>query len=265
MKLFNNNRSFVRQNEKDVSKPQKHDANLQKNSTLFFQVGLIVALLGAYGLLQLNFKYTEALVSDRGETVTEDSYVMDLAFKIYKEPEAKPVEKKATSKPKLLLEPKIVDNNASLPETDNLITEPEPTDTPLDPGSIEVIEIPVDVPPMPVNAVEEAPVFPGCEKVNGREERIKCLSDKINQHIRKKFDANLGSKLGLDGIQRINVMFTIDTNGNVVGIKALSKHKELDEEAVEVMGKLPKMQPGRQNEKPVKVSYTFPIIFQVRD
>ena len=265
MKVFNTNPSFVRQNEKDVPKPQKHDANLQKNSALFFQVGLIVALLGAYGLLQLNFKYTEALVSNKGEELVEDPYVMDLVYRIYKEPEAKPVVRKAAPKPKLLLDPKIVDDNSSLPETDNLITEPEPTDTPLDPGSITVIEPPIDVPTVPVNAVEEAPVFPGCEKMNGRDERIKCMSDKINQHIRKKFDTNLGSKLGLDGIQRINVMFTIDTNGNVVGIKALSKHKALDDEAVEVMGKLPKMQPGKQNQKPVKVSYTFPIIFQVRD
>jgi len=45
----------IRQNGQVVQKSQKHDANLQKNSTLYFQVGLIVCLLAAYGLLEMKF------------------------------------------------------------------------------------------------------------------------------------------------------------------------------------------------------------------
>jgi len=41
---------LIRQNEQNVKKPQKHDANLQKNSTIYFQVGLILCLFMVYGL-----------------------------------------------------------------------------------------------------------------------------------------------------------------------------------------------------------------------
>ena len=37
-------------------KPRKHDANLQKNSTLNFQIGLILCLLGTYGVFEMKFK-----------------------------------------------------------------------------------------------------------------------------------------------------------------------------------------------------------------
>ena len=47
---------FIRQNEQIAKKSQKHDVNLQKNSTLYFQVGLIVCLLAAYGLLEMKFE-----------------------------------------------------------------------------------------------------------------------------------------------------------------------------------------------------------------
>ena len=40
----------------EVKKPQKHDANLQKNSTLYFQIGLILCLLGTYSLFEMQFQ-----------------------------------------------------------------------------------------------------------------------------------------------------------------------------------------------------------------
>ena len=47
---------LIRQNEQNVKKAQKHDANLQKNSTLYFQIGLIVCLLTTFGLLETKFE-----------------------------------------------------------------------------------------------------------------------------------------------------------------------------------------------------------------
>lgn len=39
-----------------VSKPKKHDANLQKNTALYFQVGLILALFAVYCLFEMQLK-----------------------------------------------------------------------------------------------------------------------------------------------------------------------------------------------------------------
>ena len=44
---------LIRQNEQIVKKPQKHDANLQKNSTIYFQIGLILCLFMVYGLFEM--------------------------------------------------------------------------------------------------------------------------------------------------------------------------------------------------------------------
>jgi len=42
MKDLNKSHSIAGQGNKNVQKSQKHDANLQKNSTLYFQIGLIL-------------------------------------------------------------------------------------------------------------------------------------------------------------------------------------------------------------------------------
>ena len=40
--------------------------------------------------------------------------------------------------------------------------------------------------------------------------------------------------------------------------------KELDSEAVRVVGSSPKWEPGRQRDRAVPVTYTFPVVFQLR-
>ena len=91
------------------------------------------------------------------------------------------------------------------------------------------------------------------------------MSEKISKHIRKKFDTDIASELGLEGIQKINVMFKIDQNGNVVDIQARSLHRALEKEAKEVIGKLPQMTPGKQHNKNVSVIYGVPIKFNVKN
>ena len=81
MKNFKNTSSIADQSSTNLAKPQKHDANLQKNSTLYFQVGLIVCLLVTYGLLEMQFEKTLPLMdtSQRIEDPTEfyiDDYVI---------------------------------------------------------------------------------------------------------------------------------------------------------------------------------------------
>ena len=56
MKNLKKEHNLIRQNEKSVQHSQKHDANLQKNSTLYFQIGLILCLLATYGLFEMQFQ-----------------------------------------------------------------------------------------------------------------------------------------------------------------------------------------------------------------
>ena len=109
--------------------------------------------------------------------------------------------------------------------------------------------------------IENVPVFPGCRGDN--ESKRKCMSEKIAKFISKKFNIELADGLGLKGIQRIAVIFKIDKNGNVTGVRARAPHKSLEDEAIRVVRLLPKMKPGLQDGKPVVVPYSLPIIFSV--
>ena len=128
---------------------------------------------------------------------------------------------------------------------------------------IQVEEVEEDV-EVPFTVIENVPVFPGCESGSNDAKR-KCMSDKISEFVRRKFNTDLAGDLGLTGRQRINVIFKIDKSGNVVGIRARAPHPRLQAEAERVVNLLPKMLPGKQRGKPVVVPYSLPIIFEVQD
>lgn len=69
-----------------------------------------------------------------------------------------------------------------------------------------------------------------------------------------------------NGIQgRVILQFTVDTDGSVKNVKVVrGVDTSLDQEAVRIVSKSPKWTPGKQRDRAVKVSYTFPVIFQLR-
>ena len=69
--------------------------------------------------------------------------------------------------------------------------------------------------------------------------------------------------LGLRGRNRIDVQFTIDKMGNVTNITTRAPHHKLENEAKRVMGKMPQLKPGKQNNKAVAVAYTVPIVIKM--
>jgi BlaR1 peptidase M56/Gram-negative bacterial TonB protein C-terminal len=116
---------------------------------------------------------------------------------------------------------------------------------------------------VPFGVIDEVPVFPGCETLTTNTERRKCMAEKITKFVQQNFNTDLAGDLGLTGRQRINVVFKIDADGNVIGIRSRAPHPKLEEEAKRVIGLLPKMSPGKQNGEAVIVPYSLPIIFQV--
>ena len=124
-----------------------------------------------------------------------------------------------------------------------------------------------NVPILPFTMIENAPVYPGCDK-GSNEKKRKCLSEKIAKFVAKEFDAGCASGLGSYGIygrQRISVIFKIDTLGRATEIRARAAHLKLEREAIRVVNMLPVMKPGTQDGKKVIVPYSLPIVFQVGD
>ncbi|GAA4289780.1 energy transducer TonB [Aestuariibaculum suncheonense] len=261
---------LIRENEQSVKKSQKHEANLQKNTTLFFQIGLIVCLLSVYGLLEMKFE--SELPKDYGDIPAIDisDEIAIENFKVLDKkpdmPEA-PKEPKEPEVPENFKDPKVVDNDSDDKESDKITTpdEEKSSSEDLDVGAVNVVDAPTDDAPVDFIRVEQVPIYPGCENEKDNEGRRKCMSDKITKLIQKKFDTNLGSELGLSGKQVIRTRFTIDKNGKVNDVKVRGPHSDLEKEAERVIDFIPEMTPGKQRDRNVDVIYDLPIIFQVQD
>lgn len=256
---------FVRQNENNVQKSQKHDANLQKNSTLYFQVGLILCLICTYFAFEMTFAESRDYVYVEPMEV-EGIYEVDLEhFEIEKKPEVKPLVEIKKSKPKNP-ELKIVDNKTKIQEVLEKIVDVIPVPDNKKPvlstndPSLDIEEVPTVI---NIMAVQKVPIFPGCENETNNNGRRKCLSNKLTKLVKRKFNAGIASDLGLTGKQKIYVSFKINKQGNVEIIETRANHKALEKEANRVVKKIPTMEPGKNNNKPVEVSYTLPINFNI--
>lgn len=116
---------------------------------------------------------------------------------------------------------------------------------------------------LPFDIIEKVPVFPGCNG-NTNEELRNCLSKSITNHVIKEFRFSLVNKLDLPkGLTRIYVNFKIDKKGKVIDIVARADHEKLEKEAIRVLNKLPRMEPGKQKGEHVGVLYSLPIVLQV--
>lgn len=249
-----------RDNVPKKNKPSKKDADLKPNTTIYFQMGLIVCLLMSYFALEMKF-FTEPIEVNTISYLDEPDleYTMD-EFEIYKK--VKPEKRIVKQKRYDWNEPKI-DKTNELEETlEKLLTKNQPkVDEPFKEPKIDIIEPPEKT--FSIIGVSQVPIFPGCENEFTREGQRQCMSDKVNKLIQKKFNNDLAGDLGLSGLQRISVQFTIDKWGKVTGIKTRAPRPELEREAQRVLKLLPQMTPGKQNEEDVAVMYAFPITLKV--
>tara|TARA_R110002126_G_C10373447_1_gene493597 strand:- start:79 stop:1089 length:1011 start_codon:yes stop_codon:yes gene_type:complete len=129
-----------------------------------------------------------------------------------------------------------------------------------DPFFVDVLKY-VDI---PFAIIEQPPVFPGCENLSGDEQR-KCMSNSIAIHVNTNFNTKLAESLNLKGRQRINVIFKINNEGDIVDVRSKAPHPALEAEAIRVIKTLPKFTPGEHKGKKVNVPYSLPIIFQVQE
>lgn len=115
---------------------------------------------------------------------------------------------------------------------------------------------------VPFSKIDEVPIYPGCR---GNQAALrKCLKENITQFVGANFNADLANNLGLStGVKRIFVLFKIDKDGNITGVRARAPHVKLEEEAIRVIKSLPQMIPGKQKGENVAVKYSLPIAINV--
>ena len=125
---------------------------------------------------------------------------------------------------------------------------------------VEVEEVEEDI-DVPFAVIEDVPIFPGCERVK-KSERRTCFQEKMNRHIRKNFRyPEIAQEMGIQG--RVYVQFVIAKDGNITGVRMRGPDKNLEKEAARIIGKLPRMTPGKQRGRPVRVPFSIPITFRL--
>ena len=261
MKNKSQSNSYAGQSKAAARTSLKHDVNVQKNSVLYFQIGLILCLLGTFGLFEMRFETKQFVIQDDYEKDKDIPEVTLAEVRPYVE------EKTEIKNMSPLLPPEIEELPKEHPEIERKIFEEPKGDTTvkesLNPEDLPpIIKIPESV---PVTVVEFVPIFPGCEKYELNSERKKCLNDKMGRLVRKKFDTDIAVNYGLSGVQRIFVEFKVDKSGEITDIKTRAPHPKLEEEALRLAHKIPKMQPGKMGTTPVNVIYNLPITFKVQD
>ena len=114
-------------------------------------------------------------------------------------------------------------------------------------------------------AIDEAPIYPGCDTLTSNDEQKKCFSENINKLVAKNFNLDLGKSLGFSGRVKMFSRFTINKEGNIVDMKARAPHPELEKEIRRVISLIPQLKTGKQGGKPMNVSFTLPIQFNIQE
>lgn len=228
----------------DIKKTPK--ADLENRRTLYTEIGLVVALLVVWGAFSYSTK--EKAVASLGE----DTQVVEVEDMVPITQETPPPPPETPKIPVLsdqidIVEDdiKVDDNFMSLEDDANLGVE-------IMDYVEEVKEEVVEEEAIPFQLVEEKPSFNGGDA----NEFSKWVNSKLQY-------PEIAKENGVQG--RVTLQFTVNPDGSVSNVKVLrGVDSSLDKEAVRVVSMSPKWKPGKQRDRAVKVTYTFPVIFQLR-
>ncbi len=216
--------------------------DLRRYSGLFTEIGLALALLIMLGA----FSYTkhEKVASSLGEL--EDVVAEEEIIPITRQQEVKPPPPPAPPKVSEVLN--IVEDDVDI--EDELEIEDTEADQETEVEIVEIVEEEEEEEAKVFVIVENMPEFPGGQKG-------------LRKHIAKSVQyPEIAKENGIQG--KVYVKFVVNQTGNIEQVKVLrGVDPALDKEAIRVIKSLPKWKPGSQRGKPVKVSFTVPIYFQL--
>lgn len=234
----------------------------KRNSSLYFLVGLTAVLMLTYVSIEL-----------KSEDPRVEVETLDIADNMMGEEEEviltmPPVQKLPPPPPPAPEVIQIVDNKQVIEDKKIETTEVDENKPVVvtqasaygeEGGTAEEIDEEV-----PFAVIEDAPIFPGCENVP-KNQRSACFQEQMSKFIKK--NQQYPERAMEDNIQgRVSVVFVIDKDGSIINVQAKGpKGAELlEKEALRVISRLPKIKPGSQRGKPVKIKFSQPIVFKLQ-
>lgn len=221
-------------------------ASLENKRLLFTEIGLVAALLVVWGAFEYTSRETTVSVLEADNQVVEVEDMVPITQETPPPPEAAP------KIPILSDQIDIVDDEITV--EDNIMNLEDDANTGVEIMDYveEVKEETVEDEAIPFQLVEEKPSFQGGD--------ANTFSKWVNS---KLVYPEIAKENGVSG--RVTLQFTVNIDGSVSNVKVLrGVDASLDKEAVRVVSSSPKWKPGKQRDRAVKVTYTFPVVFQLR-
>lgn len=227
----------------EVKKSEK--ASLGNKRLLFTEIGLVLALLVVFGAFEYSTKEKRTKVLEAENVLAEEEEIIPIT----QETPPPPPETPAPIISDII---DIVDDD--LVVEDNIISTED--DVNLGVQLVDYIQAEeeevVEEEAIPFAIVEEKPKFMGGD--------ANAFSKWVNERLQYP---EIAKENGIQG--RVTLQFVVGTDGKVSNVKVLrGVDPSLDKEAVRVVQSSPKWEPGKQRDRAVKVTYTFPVIFQLR-
>ena len=228
----------------EIKKSEK--ANLENKKLLFLEVGLIISLLIVYVAFEWTSKETNtSLLEDNTQVLVEEEIISTNM-------DTPPPPPAAPKIPVISDQIDIVDDEIEL-EDDMFMNLEDDSSLGVEiMDYIETQEEEVEEEAIPFALVEEKPSFQGGDANQ--------FSKWVNSRL---VYPEIAKENGVQG--RVTLQFTVEKDGSVTKVKVLrGVDPSLDKEAVRVVSMSPKWKPGKQRDRAVPVTYTFPVIFQLR-
>lgn len=226
-------------------------ADLRKNSGLYFVLGLALVMAMVYVALEWKTydKATDYDISMNVEDLLDEEVPMTEQLKT-------PPPPPPPAAPEVI---EVVEDEEEVEETVIESTETSQEEEIIEVEDVEVEEIEEDI-DVPFAVIEDVPIFPGCE---GASDKRACFNEMMQDHVRKNFRyPEIAQEMGIQG--RVAVMFTIQKDGSIGNIRLRGPDKNLEAEARRIIERLPKMTPGKQRGRAVRVPFSLPIMFKLQ-
>ena len=229
-----------------MKKKKTLKADLETKRLLFVEIGLALALAVVYGA----FEYSSVEISTA--ELVDSSVVLDDDFIIPATFETPPPPPPAVPKIELSDIIDIVDDDIEVDDDLFKTIEDDPSSGIEIYDYYDVVEVEVDEAPIPFAIVEQKPKFNGGD------------ANEFSRWVNKRLVyPQICVENGVQG--RVTLSFTVMPDGSLSNISVLrGVDKELDKEALRVVSSSPRWEPGRQRDRAVPVTYTFPVVFSIR-
>lgn len=229
----------------EIKKTEK--ASMENKRFLFTEIGMVIALLIVWGAFSYTSREKKVATLEADQTVVEVEDMVPITEETPPPPEAAP------KIPILSDQIDIVDDNIKVDDSmfQNIEDSSEGFEI-MDYIESAPEEETIEEEAIPFQLVEEKPSFNGGDANE--------FSKWVNSRL---VYPEIAKENGVQG--RVTLQFTVNADGTVSNVKVLrGVDSSLDKEAVRVVSSSPKWKPGKQRDRAVKVTYTFPVIFQLR-